>query len=234
MKTIVSLTAIAACLASASPALADMVPGPRIIVTGEGENAIPPDMALLSLGVMHQARTAREALDATNTAISTVIDALKAQGVAPRDLQTGGLQIAPTYNYSNNPDGSQKSELTGYQVANTLSVRVRDLGKTGEIIDRAVTLGVNQGSGITFTNEDPAGALAKARKRAVTDAIEKAKALSEAAGVELGRVLEISDQNVAAQPLPIAAKAFDRAVGVPIEAGENAYRVQLTVTFELR
>ncbi len=233
MNIFAPLVLAIAGLASVLPALADMAPGPRIVVTGEGENAVPPDVALLSLGVMNQAGTAREALDATNAGMSRVIAALKAQGVAPRDLQTGGLQIAPTYTYTNNPDGTQKSDLTGYQVTNTLSVRVRDLGKTGEIIDRAVALGVNQGSGITFTNDDPASAVAEARKRAVADAIQKAKTLSQAAGVELGRVLEITDQNVAVSPMPISAKTFDRAASAPIEAGENSYRVQVTVTFEL-
>ena len=80
------------------------------------------------------------------------------------------------------------------------------------------------------------GELDAAIKRAVADATQKAKTLSEAAGVQLGRVLDISDQTYNAAPMPISAKAFDRAeaAAVPIEAGENAYRVQVTMSFELR
>ena len=88
----------------------------------------------------------------------------EAVGIEDRDLQTAGIQIAPRYNYNNKPDGSQEAELVAYQVTNTLSVRVRDLAKTGEILDKSVSLGVNQGGGISFTNDDPA-AVTEARKR---------------------------------------------------------------------
>ncbi|HEY6633410.1 MAG TPA: SIMPL domain-containing protein [Rhizobiaceae bacterium] len=208
---------------------------PRIVVTGEGEAAVAPDMALLSLTVMREAKTAREALDANNSAMAGVIEALKLLGIADRDLQTAGLQIMPRYNYTNEPDGTQEAELVAYQVSNTLSVRVRDLAKTGEVIDKAVSLGVNQGGNIVFTNDDPSATITEARKRAVAEATAKARTLAEAAGVQIGRIIEISDQAFGAQPMPIEAKAFDRvAASVPIEAGENAYRVQVNMTFELK
>jgi uncharacterized protein len=228
--------ALAISLAAPVPAAMAEPQTPRILVTGEGESSVAPDMALISLTVMREAKTAREALDAANTAMAAVIAAMKSSGIADRDLQTGGLQISPRYNFTNRPDGSQDAELVAYQVSNTLSLRVRDLEKTGEVVDKAVSLGVNQGGNISFANEDSSKALTDARKLAVADAMQKAKTLSEAAGVQIGRVLEISDQTYNAAPMPITAKAFDRAAGtgVPIEAGENAYRVQVTMTFELR
>jgi len=120
-------------------------------------------------------------------------------------------------------------------VTNTLSVRIRDIDKTGDILDKAVSLGVNQGGGIAFSNEDPSAAVTEARKKAVADAMAKAKTLAEAAGVSIGRVLEITDQNIAPPPMPINAKAFDAAgAAVPVQAGENSYAVQVTVTFELK
>jgi uncharacterized protein YggE len=208
---------------------------PRIVVSGEGEAAVAPDMALLSLSVMREAKTAREALDDNNAAMAEVIEAIKLFGVADRDLQTAGLQIMPRYNYTNKPDGTQEAELIAYQVTNSLSVRVRDLVKTGEILDKAVSLGVNQGGNIVFANDDPLAVITEARKKAVAEATAKARTLAEAAGVNLGRILEISDQSFGAQPMPIEAKAFDRmAASVPIEAGENAYRVQVNMTFELK
>jgi uncharacterized protein YggE len=228
---------LAALLMAPVPtAFAQQAQAPRIIVVGEGESAIAPDLALVSLTVMREAATAREALDAANGAMAAVIGAMKAAGVADRDVQTGGLQISPRYNFTNKPDGTQVAELIGYQVSNTLSLRLRDLSKTGEIIDKAVSLGVNQGAGITFTNEDPSKALTEARKRAVDDAVAKARTLSVAAGVGLGRPIEIADQNFSAPPMPITAKSFasPAASAVPIEAGENAYRVQVTITFELK
>ena len=133
------------------------------------------------------------------------------------------MQINPRYNYNNKPDGSQDAELVAYQVTNMLTVRIRDIVKTGEVLDKAVSLGVNQGGSIAFSNEDPSAVIDEARKKAVADAMAKAKTLSAAAGVGLGRVLEISDQSYGARPMPIEAKAFDAAPrSVPVQAGENA------------
>jgi uncharacterized protein YggE len=225
----------AAIAIPAMAAAADPPPSPRIVVTGEGEAAVAPDLALLSLSVMREAKTARAALDANNDAMAAVIAAMKAAGIAERDLQTAGIQISPRYNYTNKPDGGQEAELVAYQVTNTLSVRVRDIDKTGEILDKAVSLGVNEGGGISFTNENPASALAEARKKAVADATAKARTLAEAAGVHIGRVLEITDQNVAPPPMPMSAKAFDAArASVPVQAGENSYKVQVNMIFELK
>ncbi len=209
-------------------------PPPRIMVVGQGENTVAPDLALLSLSVMREAATARDALTANNDAMAAVISAMKAAGIEERDLQTAGVQIAPRYNYTPKPDGSQEAKLVAYQVTNTLSVRVRDLGKTGEILDKSVSLGVNEGGGISFTNDDPSEAITEARKKAVADAISKATTLAEAAGVKLGKIVEISESPMGQTPVPMLSKYADAAAGsVPIEAGENAYKVHVNVTFEL-
>lgn len=225
----------AAVLLPAAAVAAEPMP-PRIVVVGEGEAAVAPDMALLSLSVMREAKTAREALDANNAAMAAVIAAMKAGGVAERDLQTSNLQINPRYDYQSRPDGTQEGRLVAYQVTSTLSVRVRDIARTGELLDTAVTLGVNQGGSVAFANDDPSATVTEARKRAVADAIAKAGTLAEAAGVGLGRVLEMSELSYAPPPAPIEARAFDAAQpkSVPIEAGENAYKVQVNVTFELK
>ncbi|MDX8480180.1 SIMPL domain-containing protein [Mesorhizobium sp. VK24D] len=232
------LLPVALAAAIAFPALAsaaDTQPPPRIVVSGEGEATIAPDMAILTLSVMREAKTARAALDADNDAMAAVIAAMKSAGIAERDLQTAGIQINPRYNYTNKADGSQEAELVAYQVTNTLSVRVRDVDKTGDILDKAVSLGVNQGGGIAFTNDDPKATIAEARKKAVADAVAKARTLAEAAGVSLGRVIEITDQAVAPVPIPMNAKTFDAArAAVPVQAGENSFSVQVTVTFELK
>ena len=171
------------------------VPRPASSCRAKAKSTVAPDLALLTLSVMREAKTARAALDANNDAMAAVIAAMKSAGIKDRDLQTAGIQINPRYNYTNKPDGSQEAELVAYQVTNTLSVRIRDIDKTGEILDKAVSLGVNQGGGISFTNEDPKAAVTEARKKAVADAMAKAKTLAEAAGVSIGRVLEITDQN---------------------------------------
>ena len=205
----------------------------RIMVTGEGEASARPDIALLSLTVMREAATAREALDANNSAMKEVIAAVKELGTAERDIQTTGVQIIPRYVYTTRSDGSQEGKLEGYQVFNTLTLRVRDVARTGRILDSAVSLGVNQGGNVVFTNDDPSATLDEARRLAVADAMAKARTLAEAAGIRLGKVVEISDVANAHPPVPIAAKAFAAEAATPVEAGENSYRVQINITFEI-
>ena len=112
--------ALAASLALPAVAHAQTPPPPRIVVTGEGEATAAPDLALLSLSVMREAKTAREALDANNDAMAAVIAAMKSAGIEERDLQTAGIQISPRYNYTNKPDGtpgSRTRRLPGHQHA---------------------------------------------------------------------------------------------------------------------
>jgi uncharacterized protein YggE len=209
---------------------------PAIVVNGVGDAAIAPDLAIISLGVAETRKTAREALDVANAAMSAVIDALKKQGIAPRDLQTSGLSIQAQYNYPQNEDGTPKPPvLTGYMVSNTLTVRIRDLAKVGAVIDQAVTLGVNQGGDIRFTNVDAAKTVTEARTEAVKDAIAKAQTLADAAGVKLGRILEITESGNTEDPRPMmsARMAKQAEDAVPVEAGENSYSVNVNVTFAI-
>lgn len=218
------------CLAADQQPLQSL---PKLVVTGEGEKAVPPDLAVVTMSVMRQAATASDALDADNDAMATVIASMKAAGIADRDLQTSGLRIMPQYSNPRSDAADQTPKITGYQVTNTITVRVRDLDKVGEIIDRSVKLGVNQGGDISFTNDDPSAALTEARKRAVADALARARTLAEAAGVKLGRILSISEEPGSRGPQPLSLKAVRFAAAVPIAAGENTYRVDVKITFQI-
>ncbi|MGN8024020.1 SIMPL domain-containing protein [Phyllobacterium sp. 22229] len=232
--------AATAMMAVPFAAMAEEAPRPRITVSGEGEATAAPDMAIVSLVVLQEKPTAREALTANNETMAKVLDAMKKAGIAERDLQTSGFNIDPRYVYPENKQGQppQAPKIVGYAVSNSLSVRVRDLKKVGEILDQSVTLGVNQGGNLTFTNDKPETIVEEARKKAVANAIAKAKTLTAAAGVEVGKVIEISEQTF--QPRPyggaprakmMAAEASD---SVPVAAGENSYNVTVNVTFELK
>lgn len=207
---------------------------PRISVTGEGQVDVAPDMAVLNLTVLREADTARNALTANNEAIKQVLAALKTAGVAERDLQTSGLSIQPRY-VQPGKDRPQEPKISGYAVSNSLTVRVRNLADAGAILDKAVSLGVNQGGGIAFVKDDLKATLTEARKRAVADALERARTLAEAAGVGLGKILSIEEQSFRPRPMPYGEQlrmaASDAAV--PLAAGENSYRTQVNVVFEI-
>jgi hypothetical protein len=207
-----------------------------IAVSGEADSSVAPDMAVVTLGVVRLEKTARAALDGNSQAMSAVLKGLKDEGIADKDLQTSDFSIQPQYVYPDNSNGEQKAPvLTGYQVSNTLTVRIRDLKKLGVILDRTVTLGVNQGGDIRFTNDNPEKTIDEARKRAVRNAFAKARTLADAAGVKLGRVIEISEASSQpeAQPLARMAMAKQADTAVPVAAGENTYTVNVSITFAI-
>lgn len=237
MRRVLLPLLFATALAPLSAVAQEQPREPSIIVTGKGEATLAPDMAILNLAVTREAETAREALDLNNEAMAEVIAALKEAGIEDRDLQTSGLSIAPRYVYPNEENGETEPRITGYQVTNALTVRVRQIEAVGTILDRSVSLGVNQGGGIAFVNDDPSEAMEEARREAVEDAMDRASVLAEAAGVRLGEVTRISEQMVA-PPQPLQEHAMMRMAAsdqaaVPVETGENSYVVHVDVTFAI-
>lgn len=236
-RSLVAFAMVVPFLAGAPAVAHEADMRPKIQVLGEGEARVSPDMAIISLSVLKEAETAREAMDQNNSDMAAVIAALKEEGVEAKDLQTSGLSISPQYVYPNDSNGEQKPRIIGYQVTNALTVRVRDLDKVGHVLDRSVSLGVNQGGNIIFTNDDPAAAMSDARKRAVEDAVSKAETLAQAAGVSVGKVLSISESGGMPAPMPLAKgvrmQAMAAEAAVPVEAGENTYTIRVDVTFEL-
>jgi uncharacterized protein len=227
-----SAAVLALALSAAVPVWAADAPRPSITVTGEASVAAEPDMAILTLGVVKTAKTARAALDENSKALASVIANFKTAGVAAKDLQTSGFSINPQFDYSNN--GAKPPELTGYQVNNTLTIRVRDLANLGTLLDQAITDGANSAGGITFTNSNIDELMNKARQAAVKDAIARAKTLTEAAGVKTGAIESISESRDMPPSMPMVRMAMAKeADSVPVEAGENRYQAQVTVTFSI-
>lgn len=218
------------------------MPPRQITVTGTGEASAKPDLALSSLTVLRIAPTAGAALEEANKAIGDVVEAMKALKIEPRDLQTSGFQISPQYRYDTGQDGNQSPpQLVGYEVRNTLSVRIRDLAAVGTILDRAIALGVNEGNGIQFTIDDPTTLRSQARRKAVEDARATAATLADAAGVTLGPVVSIDVSSDAMPPPPmpmqmarmVAAAPKEAGDSMPVETGENTISASVRMVFTI-
>lgn len=210
----------------------------QISVSAQGRISAAPDMAIMQLSVMREAKTARDALTANNQAMADIVAEMKKEGVETRDLQTAGISIHPRYAYHNSSDGRQKPpKIVGYTVNNALTVRVRDLDVIGKLLDRSVTLGVNQGGNIRFLVEDTETLLQEARAKAMKNAIAKAKLLTDAAGVKLGRILSISESNHGMPRPKMMARAMSADIAmesaVPVEAGEASYSTSVSITYEI-
>ncbi|MFT5711161.1 MAG: hypothetical protein ACI8QT_001864 [Halioglobus sp.] len=212
---------------------------PRIQVSGEGRVDIAPDMAVLSLTVTRQAKTARAALDANSAAMKDVLGAMASQGVNKKDLQTSRFSIQPKYFYAKPSASGERPapEIVGYSVRNSLTVRVRNINSVGSILDKSISLGVNDGGNISFTNSDPSKAIAQARALAVKDAIAKAGTLAKAAGVSTGDILEISEPSGSQRPAPMVRSTMmmaESSDAVPVARGENTYTVSVNVSFAIK
>ena len=221
--------AILASLLVAQPSLAQPTPG-QINVSGQGEIAAVPDVATISLGVNTEARNAAEALKANNKATAAVLALLVDQGIAAKDMQTSNLSLNPVWDRRKSNDSRPK--ITGYQVNNTVSVRVRDLPKLGEILDQVVSAGANVFHGLQFGTTQTADLRNQARKAAVRDARAKAELYADAAGVKLGRLISLSESS-GHSPRPMMRMEAMAADSVPIAAGEIGININVNMVYEI-
>ena len=224
--------ALCACALLAAPAFADdLRPTRTVTVTGVGQVAAKPDMAIVTIGVVARAATAAEALRDNSAQMNRLLSVLDAMNVAARDRQTAGLQITPEYRYEGR-DGRPAPD--GYTVRNTLTLRIRNLATTGDVLDALVEAGANQLDGIVFDIEDKATLLDEARRQAVADARHTAELLATSAGTSLGPIVAVTDlgqQSV--PPQMLRSDMIGAAASVPIEAGEATIDTRVTTVWEL-
>ncbi len=208
------------------------VAGRGISVSGVGTVTAEPDTASLALGVSVLANTAREARDQAAEAMNTLLDSLKGNGVAEKDIKTTQFSLNAEYEYT-----AGRPRLTGYRLVNTVSVTVRDLDRVPEVIDEAVDAVGDplQVSGVSFFVDDPTVLLSEARAQAMSDAKAKAQQLAELGDVALGRPVSISE-TTSGGPTPIffdAARAAE-APSTPIQPGQLEVTVTVQVTYAIQ
>ena len=204
-----------------------------ISVSGTGQVTGTPDTLIIDLGVQVLRPSVGEATGEAARLAQAVIDALKAQGVVDKDIQTTNYSIYPEYDYRNDTQ-----TLRGYRVSNTVSAKIRDLDKAGEVIDAATAAGGNDAivNNIRFDLEADGALITAAREAAWNDAKAKAEQLAALAEVRLGRAVSISEASSSSPP-PIlyaearAEAAFDAAT--PIQAGESLVSVVVMVQFAI-
>jgi len=240
MRPFVALIPFMLATALSAPALAQEVSMPGTIsINGLGEVTAAPDTAFVISGVTTQGATAGEALAANTTAMNELLDTLKAAGIEARDIQTSGFSVNPNYVYTDQRDANGYQlppKINGYQVYNTVNVRVRKLDELGAILDKAVTVGANTINGISFSVADPSKLYDDARKAAFADAKEKAGLYAEAAGTELGKLRSITEAQSYQPPQPYMMKAVaeSSAAGpVPVAGGELSFQVNVQVTWDV-
>lgn len=198
-----------------------------ITVTGTGESRRTPDRAQLMFGVQTQGETAAATQAAHAAKVKRLIAALKAAGVAAKDLKTDQFDVSPRY------DPDKVSTPEGYSANSSVTVSNQPLDRASQLSDVGVKAGADSVSGPGLSSADPDAGYDKALERAFADARSKAKVLAEAAGVSLGEVTAIVEGS---QPSVMPYAAMERSAldaKMPIEPGSEQITAVVTVTFAL-
>ena len=231
-----SLLSLPLALAMVAPAHAQsMVPAlpadaTLLSVQAQADAQAAPDIATISAGVVTQAADGNGAMRQNAEQMNRVMAALKSAGIAARDIQTSGVNLHPQYRYAEN----QPPAITGYQATNTVSVKLREVAKMGQVLDALVASGANQINGPTFGIDDPEPLYAQARIDALELAQARAQTYAKALGLRVRRIVSIGEGGSAPMPMPrmamMKAEAFD---STPVAPGESSVSVSLDVVFEL-
>ena len=213
-----------------APALAQTEAAPSAIsVTGEATVSVPPDQAQIDGGVTSEAKTAREASEANNSAMGKVLLALKGAGIDENDLQTSRLSLQP----QSAPNRTGPMAVVSYRASNRVTVRLRDVTKVASVIDTLVAAGANEIGGINFVVSQASKHLDEAREQAIADARRKAEIYAKAAGVTLGAPLSISEEGTPG-PMPFRKMSAGMAASAPVAQGEETLAVTVNVSWAIK
>lgn len=203
-----------------------------ITISGEGKIYAKPDIGLISLSVLSEATTVAAAQKDNTEKMNKILKAMKDLGIEEKDLKTTNYQIYPKYQYI-----SGKSIIIGYEVSQTLEVKIRNLDKVSVVLSKGTEQGANQIGGLTFTFDDPEGLKAEARSKAIKNAREKAEVLAKDLGVKLIRIINFTESSIS----PVPPYYAERALGIggggetpQIETGQNEITANVTITYEIQ
>ncbi len=215
----------------------------KITVSATGEVYAKPDLVLTTFSVISEAKTVAEAMSQNTEKMNAVIDFVKSQEVEDKDLKTTSFNIYPRYEWHEKTEISPrppqgKRVLVGYEVHQSLQVKIRDMGKIGQIIEGGTSAGANQVGDLQFTIDKQDEIKKQAREQAIEKAKTKAKELASQLGVSLVRIANFSESSVFPRYYGLEkAEAMDAGaeeVPVPqIETGENKIEVTVTITYEI-
>jgi uncharacterized protein YggE len=206
--------------------------GTLLSVSAQAEASRVPDVATLSTGVVTQAADANAALRANSAQMGQVMAAIRAAGVAEKDIQTSGINVNPQYRYAED----QPPAITGYQASNNVSIKVREISKLGDVLDALVASGANQVNGPSFEIDKPEAVYDEARRAALDKAQRRAEMYAKSLGMRVRRIVSISEGGGFSRPMPMMrmqAEAMDVAAAPPVSPGETTLSANLDIVFEL-
>ncbi|MCX6703250.1 MAG: SIMPL domain-containing protein [Candidatus Zambryskibacteria bacterium] len=222
------------------------IPAMNVVsVTGKGEVYAKPDIASFTYTVLEEGKAAGEAQDKATKKSNLVIDALKKADIEEKDIKTVSYNINPKYEYTGGVCTQyscppSKSVISGYEVSQSIEVKVRNIEKAGDMLALVGGLNVSNVSGLNFVVDDMEGLKAEIRKQAIIDAKEKAKVLSKELGVKFDGIVSFYESSDEIYPMPMMANAAygmamdSMKVAPSLPAGENKLTTQVTITYAVK
>ena len=211
-----------------APGSSTLHPPSEISTSATGEARYAPDRATISMGVQTRAATAAKASAENAAKQRAVIDAIRAQGIAPEQISTVNYSLNAEQEF--NPQAGDKApRITGYVATNTLRVEVRRVEQVGALIDAAIAKGANDVSSLDLHSSMPDSLRRLALADAYRQAFADATVLAKAAGGQLGDLIELSTNAVMGPPQPFVMQtaALRKGPTTPIETGEQSVTVGL-------
>jgi uncharacterized protein YggE len=213
-----------------------------IVVSGKGEVVVRPDIATVSFTVTEENLDVGIAQDTVNKTVAKVVDYAKAQGVAEKDIKTTGYNIYPRYDYVNStayPYYQGTRVLAGYDVTQSLEVKIRDLTKAGKIVSGLGEFGIKDMSGLNFSVDKQDQITKEARELAIADARADAEKIAKGLGVRLVKITAFSENGnypiyYEKAMLSSAPRAQGGVADAVLPTGENTITSNVTVTYEIR
>ncbi len=220
--------------AQTAPGQAIPADGTLLNVSAEAEARRVPDVATISAGVVTQAADGNAAMRQNAEQMDKVMAAIRAAGIADKDIQTSGIGLNPQYRYAEN----EAPRITGYQARNTVSLKVRDISRLGKVLDALAATGANEINGPSFEIDQPEPVRDEARLAALKKAQARAETYAKALGLRVRRIVSISEGGGGGlrPPMPMMAMAAGRAkaeMDTSVSPGETSLSVSLDVVFEL-
>lgn len=212
---------------------------PSITVDGNATREVSPDMAVVSVGVTTDRPTAADAAAQNSRTAAALFDEIKAAGVPEHDVQTIQSSLVPVFDTDRS--GAASTKIKGFHAANVVEIRVHDLALVGPLVGRLIDKGANALQGVDFTFSNPTPLLDDMRADATRDAKRKAQIYADAAGVRLGRILNIAPESSPVMPMQMAAARkmkSDSIIAVapapmPLQPGQQSLESRVGITWEL-
>jgi uncharacterized protein YggE len=214
-----------------------------ISVSDSGEIYAKPDLAITTFSVRTEAKTVAGAMEENTKTMNSIAASMKDQGIEEKDLKTTSFNIYPRYEYVRDEISliyppSQKRVLVGYEIYQSLQVKIRDMTKIGDIIQGATDAGANETGGLQFTIDKEDEFKKQAREEAIKKAKAKAKELASQLGVKLVRIVNFQEGSVV--PYYYSTDRAMEGIGgggemasPQVETGENLIKVTVTITYEI-